>query len=127
MLSVVLNAKNEQEVVKACLESVKWADEIVVVLNDSTDGTEKIVREYTKNIHKIEGQDFAKVKNLGLEKATGDWVLFIDADERVLAPLKEEIEWIIKSGDKSAYALSRKNIIFGQEVRYGPYEHDWII
>jgi len=127
MLSVVLNAKNEQNIVKACLESVRWVDEIVVVLNDSTDETEKVAKEYTKDIFKIEGQDFAKVKNLGLEKATGDWVLFIDADERVLAPLREEIEEIMKSGDKSAYALSRKNIIFGQEVSYGPYEHDWII
>lgn len=127
MLSVVLNVKNDQNVVKGCLESVKWADEIVVVLNDSTDETEKIARQYTKNIYKIKGQDFAKVKNLGLEKTKGDWILFIDADERVLALLKEEIVQIIQANEKSAYAISRKNIIFGQEVRYGPYKHDWVI
>jgi glycosyltransferase involved in cell wall biosynthesis len=127
MLSVVLNAKNEQEMVRACLESVKWADEVIVVLNDSTDETEKIAKEYTKNIFGIDGQDFAKVKNLGLDKASGDWVLFIDADERVLQPLKEEILEIMSSSEKSAYALSRKNIIFGEEVSYGPYKHDWII
>lgn len=127
MISAVLNAKNEQGVVRACLESIKWVDEIVVVLNDSTDETERIAKEYTKNIYKIEGQDFAKVKNLGFEKTTGDWVLFIDADERVLEPLKEEILEITSSSDKGAYALSRRNIIFGQEVNYGPYKHDWII
>lgn len=128
MLSVVLNAKNEEQIIKTCLESVKWADEIIVILNDSTDKTKEIAQKYTKNIFPIEGQNFAKVKNLGLEKASGDWVLFIDADERVLEPLKEEIQRISSEAtEKSAYALSRKNIIFGQEVNYGPYQHDWII
>lgn len=127
MISVVLNAKNEEEVIRLCLESCKWADETVVVLNDSTDTTEKIAREYTKNIFRIEGQDFAKVKNLGMEKTHGDWILFIDADERVLQPLKQEIFEIIKNDKCSAYAISRKNIIFGKLVTFGPYKHDWVI
>jgi glycosyltransferase involved in cell wall biosynthesis len=127
MLSVVINAKNEEEMIKVCLESVKWADEIVVVLNDSTDDTEKIARLYTDKILKVEGQDFAKVKNKGLAEVSEEWVLFIDADERVLEPLKIEITNAVKTTDKSAFALSRKNIIFGQEVSYGPYKHDRII
>lgn len=127
MLSIVINAKNEQDMIKICLESVKWADEIVVVLNDSTDKTEEIVRRYTDKVYKISGQDFAKVKNLGLEKASGDWVLFVDADERVLEPLRVEIQQIVEGSEKSAYAISRKNIIFGKEVSYGPYQHDWVI
>lgn len=127
MLSVVLNVKNDDVVVKICLESIKWADEIIVVLNDSTDNTEQIVKKYTDKVYKISGQDFSKVKNLGLEKTSGDWILFIDADERVLKPLKIEIERIIKEDKKSAYAISRKNIIFGQEVSYGSYRHDWVI
>ncbi len=127
MLTVVINAKNEEGIIKACLESVKWADEILIILNDSTDGTKQIAQKYTKSIFSIAGQDFAKVKNLGLEKAQGDWMLFIDADERVLLDLRHEIEEIMQSSSKSAYALSRRNIIFGQEVKYGPYLHDWII
>ncbi len=126
-ISVVINAKNEQDMIKTCLESVKWTDEIVVVLNDSTDGTESIVKKYTDKIYKIAGQDFAKVKNLGLEKTTEEWILFVDADERVLSPLKNEIQEIIQNSQKSAFALSRKNIIFGQAVDYGPYKHDWMI
>jgi glycosyltransferase involved in cell wall biosynthesis len=127
MLSVVLNVKNEEQMVAGCLESVKWADEIVVVLNDSTDKTEEMVRKYTDKVFKIAGQDFAKVKNLGLEKASGDWVLFIDADERITAGLREEILQIMESSEKSAFAVSRKNIIFGHEVSYGPYKNDWVI
>lgn len=127
MLSVVLNVKNDEAVVKTCLESVRWIDEIIVVLNDSTDKTEEIVKKYTNKIYKIAGQDFSKVKNLGLDKTSGDWVLFIDADERVLKPLREEIEQIMIKGERSAYAISRKNIIFGQAVSYGPYRNDWVI
>ena len=127
MISVVLNAKDEERIVKVCLESVKWVDEIIVVLNDSTDGTEKIASQFTDKIYKIKGQDFSKVKNLGLEKASGDWILFIDADERVLRPLREEIQGIVKEEAKSAYAISRENIIFGSRVNYGPYKHDWVI
>ncbi len=127
MLTVVINAKNEEGMIRTCLESVKWADEIVVVLNDSTDETEKMVREYTKKVFKVEGQDFSRVKNKGLSEATEEWVLFVDADERVLEPLKVEISNLMKTSDKSAFAISRKNIIFGKEVNYGPYQHDWVI
>jgi glycosyltransferase involved in cell wall biosynthesis len=127
MLSVILNAKNEENVIKGCLESIKWADEIIVVLNDSTDKTDEVARKYTDKIIKISGQDFAKVKNKGLEEAKGDWVLFIDADERVLLPLRQEIESIMESSENSAYALSRINVIFGFEERYGPFWPDWII
>src|SRR5437764_328336 len=104
MISVVLNAKNEQDIIGVCLESVKWADEIIIVLNDSTDETEKVCKKFTDKIYKISGQDFAKVKNLGLQKTTGDWILFIDADERVLESLKNEIVQITQSETKSAYA-----------------------
>ena len=128
MLSIVINAKNEESMIKTCLESVKWADEIIMVLNDSTDSTKEIAKKYSDKIYEVEGQDFAKVKNLGLEKTTGDWVLFVDADERVLEPLRLEIQEIVDNiSTKSAFAIPRTNIIFGAEVSYGPYKHDWVI
>lgn len=127
MISVVIIAKNEEEIISTCLESVKWADEVVVVLNDSTDGTEKVAKKYTDNIIKIKGQDFARVRNLAMEKVKGDWVLYVDADERVLEPLKNEIMEKVGQDNFSAMAISRKNIIFGREVSYGPYKKDWVI
>ena len=127
MLSVVVIAKNEQEMIKACLESIKWAGELIVMLNDSTDQTEEIAKKYTKNIYRVEGLDFGELRNRAMQKSTGDWVLYVDADERVLEPLKNEVLQIVSSSDKSAYALSRINIIFGREVHYGPYRHDWMI
>lgn len=127
MLSVIVITKDEEERIEACLESVKWADEIIVADNESTDKTVGIAGKYTDKIIKFTGNDFASLRNKAMEQAKGEWVLFVDADERVLQPLKVEVEEITKNGDKSAYALSRKNIIFGKKVSYGPYKHDWVV
>lgn len=127
MLSIIIIAKNEAEMIKTCLESVKWADEIIVADNGSTDGTLAIAKKYTDQIVKFEGQDFAGLRNIAFEKATKDWVLYVDADERVLEDLKNEIQNLIRADEHSAYALSRKNVIFGKEISYGPYKKDWVI
>lgn len=127
MLSVVVLAKNEEDRIKACLESIKWADEIIFVDNCSTDKTTDIARKYTDKIIILKTNDFSELRNKAFEKTKGGWVLYIDADERVLLPLKEEIQRLVVSENKSAYAISRKNIIFGKEVYYGPYKHDWVV
>ncbi|MCL5784304.1 MAG: glycosyltransferase family 2 protein [Patescibacteria group bacterium] len=127
MLSVIIITKDEQDRIEACLESVKWADEIIVVDNGSKDDTLKIVRKYTDKIFQVNSQDFAETRNFAMEKAKGEWVLYVDADERVLETLKQEIELMISFADFSAYALSRRNVIFGTEVKYGPFWPDWVI
>lgn len=127
MLSIVVLVKNEQDRIKACLESVKWADEIIVIDNGSTDDTIKIVKQYTDKIFKVSQQDFSSVRNFAMEKTQGDWVLFVDADERVMKNLQDEIRTMISSPDYSAYAISRKNIIFGRKVSYTPFWPDWVI
>lgn len=127
MLSVIVITKNEEKMVKTCLESVKWADEIIIVDNGSVDDTLKIARQYSNKIFKINKQDFAEVRNFAIQKTSGDWILYIDSDERMLKPLKDEIEAVIAMADFSAYAISRRNIIFGREVKYGPYKKDWVI
>ena len=127
MLSVVVLTKNEEQMIKACLESVKWADEIVVVDQGSTDRTLEIVGKYTDKIFKNTSLDFTERRNMGMEKSSGDWVLYIDSDERVLEPLRQEIQSLIGNTEKSAFALKRKNVIFGTEVNYEPYKNDWMI
>lgn len=124
---MIVIVKNEENMIRGCLESVKWADELIVADNGSTDGTLEIVKRYTKNIIKFEGQDFAALRNRAIGEAKGDWVLYIDADERVMSPLKEEIIKTISETSHSAFALNRQNIIFGQPVNYGPYANDWMI
>lgn len=127
MLSVVVIVKDEESRIKACLESVKWADEIVIVDDGSRDRTLEVANNYTDKIIKTNLSDFASRRNLGMKEAKGDWVLFVDADERVTTSLKEEIEVMITFSEFSAYAISRRNIIFGTEVKYGPFWPDWVV
>lgn len=127
MLSVIIITKDEQDRIKACLESVKWADEIVVLDNGSTDETLEIVKKYTDKVLIFKDQDFSTLRNKGMEQVKGEWVLYVDSDERVLEQLKNEIEALIAFDENSAYAISRKNIIFGSEVKYGPFFPDWVI
>lgn len=127
MLSIIVISKNEEGRINACLESVKWADEIIVLDNGSKDKTLDIAGKYTDKIFNFNDEDFASLRNKAMEKAKGKWVMYVDSDERVLSPLKEEIRNLIKSNQYSAYAVSRKNVILGQEVNYGPYKKDWVV
>ncbi len=127
MISVIIIAKNEEQRIKVCLESVKWADEIIVCANGSTDQTVEIAKKYTKKIISFKGEDFAEWRNQATKEATGDWILYIDPDERVTEKLKLEILQIVQTGDRVAYAISRKNFIFGERVTYGPFWPDWVI
>ncbi len=127
MLSVVIITKNEEQMIKTCLESIKWADEIIIIDQDSTDNTIEIAKKYTDKIFNNNSQDFSERRNFGMEKTSGNWVLYIDSDERVLEPLKIEIQKLIQDSKYSAYAISRKNVIFGKAVNYEPYKNDWMI
>ncbi len=127
MLTVVVITKNEENLIQACLESVSWADEIIVCDNGSTDRTIAIAKKYTDKIFKFEDLDFATIRNKGMEKAFGDWVLYLDADERILSDLRNEISELTKNDKCSAFAISRRNIIFGSEQSYGPFWPDWMI
>lgn len=126
-LSVIVICKNEEETIKNCLESVKWADEVIIADNGSTDKTREVAGKYTNKIFEFKDEDFASLRNRAMEKASGDWVLYVDADERVLKDLELEIRETIAGTSYSALAISRKNIIFGEYVNYGPYESDWVI
>ena len=123
-LSVTVVAWNEEERLRACLESVAWADEIVVVDGESTDKTVALAREFTDRVWVRAWPGFATQKNFALDQATGDWVLSLDADERVTPELAERIRRILAedaAGRPGAdgYSLPRKNIFWGRWVRHG--------
>lgn len=127
-LSVVIATKDEERNIKDCLESVKWADEIVVVDDESKDRTVEICREYTSNIIPNDSKgDFHVNKNLGIEKSSGDWILSIDADERITQELSREIKDAIGKSDKLGYYISRKNYFMGRWIRGGGWFPDYII
>jgi len=101
-ISIVLATRNEEENIAACLESVKKiADEIVVVDEESIDATRKIAKKYGAKVYKVKHEAiFHKTKQKALDKASGDWILQLDADERVTPGLVREIKGIVKLSDK---------------------------
>lgn len=118
-LSVVISAFNEEHQIENCLRSVSFADEIIVVDNSSTDKTAEISKKYATVIsQKNDPQAIDLLKNTGIRKASGDWVLLIDADEQVSEDLKREISEILKSPKKEGYWIPRKNIIFGKWIEH---------
>lgn len=127
MIAAIVLTKNEEEQLPACLESLKWVDEIIVIDSNSQDKTVEIAKQYGAKVYEREFDNYVNQKNWAAEKAQGEWVFYIDADERVLEPLKNELLDITKSTDCNAYALSRRNIILGKEERYGPFWPDWVI
>jgi len=121
-ISVCITTFNSQEHIEDCLKSVSFADEIIVVDHESIDNTLSIVKKYTKNIY-IQKNDPEKIdlqKNFGFKKATNDWILSLDADERVPGDLAKEIgqKISITGNEYVGYRIPRKNIIFGKWIEH---------
>lgn len=120
-LSVVISAFNNEDKIKDCLESVKWVDEIVFVDNSSTDKTLDIAKKYTSKVFvKLNNKMLNINKNFGFSKATGDWILSLDSDERVTPELQKEILSTInyQLSTSDSYWIPRKNIIFGKWMQH---------
>ena len=125
-LSVVVITLNEEDRLRETLTSVAWADEIVVVDAGSEDKTVALAREFTDHVLIHPWQGFAAQKNLGIERATGDWVLSLDADEYVEPALREEITAVLKAPDaRDGYRIARRNIMWGRWIRHGRLYPDW--
>jgi len=119
-LSVVVIAKNEEANIKDCLESVKWADEIIVVDDNSTDNTVEIAQKYTDIIFQKKMDIEGRHRNWAYGQARNSWVLSLDADERVTPELKEEIiEAISNPGEAKGFTIPRRNYIGDYWVKYG--------
>ncbi|MBU0605094.1 MAG: glycosyltransferase family 2 protein [Candidatus Omnitrophica bacterium] len=118
-LSVVIITKDEEANIRECLEGVKWADEIVIVDDMSLDRTVTICREYTDKIFFRKMDGFGAQKQYGIDKATGDWVLSLDADERLSPELENRINGILEAGSHYAgYRIRRKTFYLGVWIRH---------
>jgi glycosyltransferase involved in cell wall biosynthesis len=125
-LSVAIIAKNEETIIRRTLESVKWADEIVVVDSGSTDKTVAVCREYTDKVFHQDWLGYAGQKNAAIDRTTGDWVLSLDADEPLEPALAEEIKKIVASQQSlDAYRIPRKTIFLGRWVKHGGWYPDY--
>lgn len=120
MITAIVLTKNEEKNIKACLGSLSWCEEIIVLDDHSTDKTVDIARKSGAKvfIRSLDG-DFASQRNYGLEKATQDWVLFVDADERVSDQLAYEIQALILQTAYLGVYLYRKDTMWGKRLEHG--------
>ncbi|MEK7502101.1 MAG: glycosyltransferase family 2 protein, partial [Patescibacteria group bacterium] len=122
MISAVVLTKNEEKNIVDCLESLSWCDEIIVVDDNSEDRTAEISKKFSAKVFiRNLNSDFSKQRNFGLEKASGDWILFVDADERVTPLLRKEI---IQSTNNpinqyDGFYIKRKDFMWEKELKYG--------
>jgi glycosyltransferase involved in cell wall biosynthesis len=128
-LSVIIITKNEEAVIRRCIDSIEWADEIVVVDGGSQDRTVDICRELGARVHQApDWPGFGPQKNRALDLATGDWVLSLDADEWVTSELHAEIEQAIATaGDKPAFVLPRKSSFCGRFLHHSGWSPDYVV
>lgn len=124
-LSVVIITKNEEDKVARCLESVKWAGEIIMVDARSKDRTTEIGKRYgAKIIYSDFADDFGRERNIGIDNATSEWILQLDADEIVTPGLRTAIENVLKKGSEfHAFKFKRKNFFLGHFMKYGGWYH----
>ena len=124
-LSVVLITLNAATQLEACLQSVVFADEIVVVDSGSTDGTIELAQRYGARVIEQDWLGFGPQKQFAVDQAAHDWVLCLDADERVSPALQASIKAALHTPAFGAYRFARCNRFLGRYLRHGEGYPDW--
>ena len=127
-LSVIVITKNEESNIEACLESIAFADEVIVVDSGSVDSTVELAKNLGAKVVETENwPGFGPQKNRALAFATGDWVLSIDADERVSAALADEIQSVLASQSDTAFEIPRLTQFCGRWIRHCGWTPDHVL
>ncbi len=125
-ISATLITRNEESNIEEALRSLAWVDEIVVVDSGSTDRTGEICRRYTDKVFTRDWTGFVDQKNHAVEHASHDWILSLDADERIATGLTEEIEALRRNGFQNpGYRIPRVTFFMGRWIRHGEWYPDY--
>ncbi len=125
-ISAVIATFNEEKNIKRCLNSLDFVNEIIIIDSKSSDNTLKIAESFTKKIFIKEFTGFSKIKQSGIDKAKGEWIFIVDADEEVSAELKNKIKKIIN--DKKSldgYYIKRETYFLGKKIKYCGWGKDF--
>ena len=117
-ISAIIIAKNASSEIIPALVSLHFCDEIILVDNGSVDNTIEIAKKYNARVVKSFSNNFASWRNEGAKAARGDWLLYVDTDERVSNRLANEIKRVIKNKDYSAYTIPRYEIFLGKHLEH---------
>lgn len=123
-ISAVVITKNEEANITDCLKSISWVDEIVLVDAESTDKTVELAKNFTSSIFIRNWEGFAKQKEFALSKVSNEWILNIDADERISSALKDEII-NLNQDDADGYYLWRENYLLKKHIKSCGWDNDY--
>ncbi len=123
-ISVVIITKDEEKNISECLKSVEWADEIIVVDSESTDKTIELSKKITDKVFIRKWEGYVPQKRYGLSLAKNEWVLSLDADERITPELKDEI-LNLSPGNIFGFRIRRKNFLLKKEITSCGWEKDY--
>jgi len=123
-ITVTVITKDEEKNISECLKSVEWADEIVVIDSESSDTTVELARKFTDKVFIRKWEGYVLQKRYALSLASNEWVLSLDADERIIPELKEEI-LNLSTGDYSGFRIRRKNFLLQKEITSCGWEKDF--
>ncbi|MBU8923171.1 MAG: glycosyltransferase family 2 protein [Bacteroidales bacterium] len=126
-VSLLVITLNEQDNIAGCLESAKGVGEVVVVDSFSMDDTVKIAGEMGARVYQREFVSHASQKNWGLDRCGGEWILILDADERLSPELRDEIVQACESGENNGYWLKRSNEYLGKRIRFCGWHRDRVL
>jgi len=127
-ISAVVITYNEEDNIRRCLESLSWADEIVVVDSYSQDDTKKIVSDFTDKIYDVKWEGFGKKKEFAREKASSEWVLSVDCDEVITPDLRDEILKAIEKKDNyDGYYIPRRSNFLGKWMNHSGWYPDYVL
>ena len=125
-LSIAIIAHNEQDIIKGALESVSWAEQVVVIDCGSTDNTAAIARSMGAEIYTEPNRTNLNVnKNIAIKHCTGDWIFVLDADERIPCDLAGEIRCVINAKSADGYLVPRRNFMLGRWIKRGSQYPDY--
>jgi glycosyltransferase involved in cell wall biosynthesis len=126
-LTAIVITQNEEENIGECLESVRFADEIMVVDSFSTDSTPDIALRHGARLLQHQYVSLAAQRNWAIPQASHDWVLILDADERVTPELREEMVRVLRAPGRDGYEMKRRNFFLGREIRHSGWQNDWVL
>ena len=116
-ISGIVVTKNEENNIRDCLESLKWINEIVLVDSNSEDKTIPIAKQYTDKLYTVNFESVSEKRKYAFDKATYEWIFFLDADERVTPELRDEIVSLRENSEINGYYINRKNLYLGKWIK----------
>ncbi|GKQ56516.1 glycosyltransferase family 2 protein [Sphaerotilus sulfidivorans] len=126
-LSIVIAAKNEERNISDCVRSARFADEVIVLDSGSTDRTAELAREAGATVVATDWPGYGLQQQRGFSLARGDWVLSLDADERISASLQSDILGAIATGKHDGYRIPRLSELCGRFIHYGGWRPDYTL